>query len=324
MKKTNKYWRKVITICILLVASFTCLKAQITFAPVNSEWHWKCTNDWDDGHVYFKKYHTTKDTLYQGKMCAKIEGRSIRTTSFTKVIIDTTIEPPLYTYTNADTVFYYNNNFNRFLPLYIFNVKVGDTISYHVPYMVTGHSDTTFVVIITSITNTLIDGLPTRVINSGSTPTSLFGLTPLYERIGTTSGGCYSYPIIGYNEQHGLPYQNFLTCYSDELISFPKIANCDSLDAHALSIPEINLKEQIKICPNPFNNVIQIELPSDYHKNVTVNIFDMMGKKIKLESTWANNSMIINTSNINRGMYFIQLQNINGGEIEIYKLIKNQ
>lgn len=324
MKKINKLLKNIITTFMFLVATFTCASAQTTFAPIHSEWHWKCTSDWDDGHVFFKKYQTTKDTLYQGKLCAKIEGRSIKTISFTNKIVDTTIEPPLYTYTNGDTVFYFNNNFNRFYPLYIFNVKVGDTVTYHVPYMVTGRSDTTFDVIIDSIKNLFIGGLPTKVIYSSTSPTSLFGLTPLYERIGTTSGGCHTYPIIGYNVQYGLPYQNFLTCYHDESISYPKIANCDSLDYQALIVSETYLEAQLKISPNPFNDLIQVEIRVVNYKDVSVEIYDMMGKKIQYESTWLNKSMLINTSLFKSGMYFIQVMNKNGAAIKTQKLIKNQ
>ncbi len=299
------------------------LKAQTVFAPLNSKWNYVSTKDFGDETSLYKKYETLKDTIYHGQLCSKIVGRSIKV-SASGSIVDTTQEKALYTYTRNDTVFYYNENFNRFYPLYVFNVKVGDTIIYHVPYMVLGKTDTTFSVVIDSIKNLSLDGVTTRVIYSLKTPSSLFGLGPLYERLGTIGGGGYNYPIIGYIEHFGLPYRSGLTCYSDALIDtnlqYLKL-DCDLLNPSSINYAE--LKDQIAVSPNPFKDKIQVEIPKQLQKTLHYSLYDILGKKIDILPNVVNSSVVFDLSNFKQGVYVLLISTTDGRFSKTLTLIKN-
>lgn len=306
--------------CFMFVAN---LQAQTVFAPPNSVWNYVSTKDFGDESTLYKKYETVKDTVYYGQLCSKIAGRSIKVSAGGS-IVDTTQEKALYTYRHDDTVFYFNDNFSRFYPLYIFNVKVGDTITYHVPFMVTGKADTTFSVIIDSIKNITIDGQNTRIIYSIQTPSSLFGIAPLFERLGSIAGGGYNYPLLGYFEIFGLPYRSSLTCYSDAIVdtnlSYMKV-DCDLLSPSGIGFTE--LKEQITANPNPFMDRIQIEIPKQLQNFLSYSLYDGMEKKINIIPSFDNSSVVFDMSNCNHGLYVLLISTTDGRLIKTFKLIKS-
>jgi hypothetical protein len=76
----------------------------------------------------------TKDTLIQGISCRQIDMIH----RFARRGLDGSIQPssvksPFYFYEHEDTIFVYNEIFNRFTPLYVYNVNDGDTVCLPVP-----------------------------------------------------------------------------------------------------------------------------------------------------------------------------------------------
>ena len=83
---------------------------------------------------------------------------------------------------------------------------------------------------------------------------------------------------------------------------------------------ESNVIESVNsviIYPNPFSDKINIEFASDFE---TIHIFDFNGRELNVQKTVLDNKLILNTSNLARGYYFIRIMDIDG--IKTMKLIK--
>jgi hypothetical protein len=77
-------------------------------------------------------------------------------------------------------------------------------------------------------------------------------------------------------------------------------------------------KKDIKAFPNPFNNELFIESYSIIKK---VEVFDVNGRKIKSISNLTSKNISINTSDLEKGVYFFNVYN-NDGSIIAKKMIK--
>jgi len=104
---------------VMCLSAFQPIHAQTLFAPPGAEWYHDMT---------FGVFHSTvsADTVIKGISCREIGIRP--------EIRNPAQSPPvhgyrLYVYNNADTVFIYNYLFDRFTPLYVFNVQQGDTVN---------------------------------------------------------------------------------------------------------------------------------------------------------------------------------------------------
>ena len=75
-----------------------------------------------------------------------------------------------------------------------------------------------------------------------------------------------------------------------------------------------------KVYPNPFNNQINVVLnhPND---KTDVSLFDISGKVLMSQSFLNNEEIILNTENLNQGVYFLNIQN-ESGKNETIKLVK--
>ena len=71
----------------------------------------------------------------------------------------------------------------------------------------------------------------------------------------------------------------------------------------------------IKFYPNPANSVINFDFQKDYKNNYTIQIFNLLGKKImELKNITPRTS--INLESFYRGMYIFKLNDANGVIIE--------
>jgi hypothetical protein len=98
----------------------------------------------------------------------------------------------------------------------------------------------------------------------------------------------------------------------------PSIAIDDiTLSIASVGITEIN-KNKIRIYPNPISERLQIESPENLI--LEYNVYDITGKSVAEEDQ--NDSFIIeiNTSFLEKGIYFLQIETIKGSET--FKLIR--
>ena len=73
--------------------------------------------------------------------------------------------------------------------------------------------------------------------------------------------------------------------------------------------------------PNPAENIVSI---NNIYSETNIFIYDMLGKQYELNriNNFENNTLSLNTSNLETGIYFIRIQDINSGLSKTLRLIK--
>ena len=87
-----------------------------------------------------------------------------------------------------------------------------------------------------------------------------------------------------------------------------------------LSVSENNL-ENIFIHPNPVKDILNIQ---NVYSNSKISVFDILGKNYEINTinNFESNSLSIDTSGFEKGLYFLKLEDINTGQSKIFRLIK--
>ncbi len=84
-----------------------------------------------------------------------------------------------------------------------------------------------------------------------------------------------------------------------------------------VGVSDMNNELEVKLYPNPANQIINISLPDNLNK-AKVSIFDLSGKSVH-ESDLRENKNVLRLDGLDSGMYFIRLE-INGYS-KIYKIV---
>jgi hypothetical protein len=129
--------------------------------------------------------------------------------------------------------------------------------------------------------------------------------------------------IEGVGSNAGLFPENYLgaivsllTCYqeTDETL-YPIDVHEYGCDINTIIINEINNVEfqDVSIFPNPFNDIISIDLKLLNLDNVTLKVFDLQGKLVFFEKTRTYDTNNIDLSFLNNGIYLLKVEkgNIN-------------
>ncbi len=87
-----------------------------------------------------------------------------------------------------------------------------------------------------------------------------------------------------------------------------------------LSISENNF-ENMFVYPNPVKDILNIQ---NVYSNSTISLFDLLGKnyEINVINDFENDRLSLNMSNLETGIYFIRIQDINTGQLKTLRLIK--
>ena len=87
-----------------------------------------------------------------------------------------------------------------------------------------------------------------------------------------------------------------------------------------LSVSE-NYFEDVFLSPNPAENMVSIH---NIYSDSNISIYDILGKHYELNriNNFENNSISLNTSNLDIGVYFIKIEDINTGQLKTLRLIK--
>jgi len=87
-----------------------------------------------------------------------------------------------------------------------------------------------------------------------------------------------------------------------------------------LSVSE-NYFEDVFLSPNPAENMVSIH---NIYSDSNISIYDILGKYYELNriNNFENNSISLNTSNLDIGVYFIKIEDINTGQLKTLRLIK--
>lgn len=263
-----------------------------TFAPIGAEWYFDRT-----GHDYdfwgYTKSTVIKDSVIDGKTCRIINSMIVQYPGTSKTIDTIQEEAAMIVYTTPDTVYYLNKEIERFVPLYIFNVDVGDTISYRTPFAMPPNflefppEDTIFRILITEVSTTEISGVPLKTVFYTALDKWGFKLSPepegsYMEKIGSTNSPLLAHmPLLGYTAASNPTY---IRCYTDDLVRYPASIEhraCDYVEGLNTSISDYLLDGHPKIYPNPARDYVTIRNEGGGYSITSVEVYDMVGRKVK-------------------------------------------
>jgi len=99
----------------------------------------------------------------------------------------------------------------------------------------------------------------------------------------------------------------WVEAYSSSPSDTANITYVDNFSAYPESVPNIERNSSIRSSPNPFNNSTILELDDNVQLPCSFTIYDIAGRTIKEKQTINNRSVLIDVSDINAGIYIIQL-----------------
>lgn len=265
--------------------------AQTVFAPKGAVWNFFLDNDGIGSNF---KYEVEKDTILVGRLCSKINSQRIDKSLITNL-------KPVYFCTSGDTVLYYHDSLKSFTPLYIFNVKVGDTITLAAPRFVAAYLDTASFRV-KNVEITIIDGMSLRTVYTE--PLGGFFYMPKYtERIGAYSVA----NIFGFDGIKTAMHTEGIRCYRDKEIEEQFYNDKWDCDYVPNEIKEQSPSKSIHIYPNPASKSINVHLSTALAKGQLL-IMSLEGKVV-FQKMITSSENLIDISHLVDGLYILQVKN---------------
>lgn len=253
----------------------------------------------------------TGDTVILGKTC-----RAIYQEVLTKPFVPIPLNHAgyLYVYDVPDTVFIYNYLFEKFTPLYIFNVAPGDTITLPaLPILGTQTlsmiPDSSFQYVVDSIKDVLYDTTWLQTVYSHSlkyaprtNPRYVWGdpVNAYARRIGGIDIGllphCQSCVELLWE---GIYSPGSILCYSDNTTNIKLTGGACNNGAVPLRANELEASIEFDVFPNPATDCIGYRNKTG-KKIRSVKVFDVSGKEM-----WTPNLSVNALAN---GLYFVSFQ----------------
>lgn len=220
-----------------------------------------------------------------------------------------TYRSTLFLYSDADAVYYYESTFNRFIPLYVFNVEVGDTVTYQIPsYLQFASTDTIFRMRISDITTNTVGGVSLKTFYHYPVDGVVgFGLgldMPYTEKIGVFGDFLICYSTFGISTN----FSPTLRCYSDSLVNYIADPNmpCDYFEGTSIIEKDNPITSAILgVYPNPTNSVLHIQLGNAKATLEHIQLYEVSGKKV-LEQEGGKIESVLNVANLTPGLYILK------------------
>jgi len=273
------------------------------------------------------------DTVIQGRKCQVLETKEHRfsypnppwgeVNYVGTYTIDTNI-----TCVSGDTVFHYRDN--SFYVLYNFGTKIGETWDLGYDSSVLGQTCTTSAVVVVDTGHIIHNGRNLRYLDLNMTDSNhSYNLEGrIYEKMGHEG---FLFPRHGVICQDGVPEPSsfFLRCYGDSAFSTFSFAGPNDGYGIWSDTCEINFyvgeeefitENNIVVFPNPFDNSILIEINTGILIDI-LELHDLTGKRINLEYEYHTDRIVLDTRNINRGLYFLSLK-FTDGSSKTFKLMR--
>ncbi len=86
------------------------------------------------------------------------------------------------------------------------------------------------------------------------------------------------------------------------------------------SFNDLSSKPSVKIYPNPVSNWLSLKL-NDQNEIKNISLIDLNGKTIQFFDNYEQTALLIDVSNFNQGIYFINIERLNGQQ-ESFKFLK--
>ena len=260
-----------------------------TFAPIGAKWYY--TSHGNGAGLGYYLYESVLDTVVAGRSCKKIA------ISFYQYNNTITYPSPVFINQKSDTVFYYNQIYSRYFPLYIFNVSQGDTLTFHSPTVPIYPADTLWKSVIDSVTNFIVGADTLQRVWTTEPNVNAFSFWGGYIELLGSPFLMLQQPHIIYPEWDGP-----LRCYSDSSVSY----NCTGLPCNHRSttgFSEISQELGFTIFPNPANSFLTIKMADNSFTRYK--IYNLLGQPIL--SGQLISTTTIPLDNFRQGMYVIEL-----------------
>lgn len=340
--------KKTALLLSLLFFTGRAVQAQNTFAQPGAEWHYSSLSSFGQDAIYFVLHaKVTGDTLIGGQSCRVVQQDGRRKNGDGRQgPVQWSPELPValrsfYVYSNSDTTFIYNELFQKFTPLYIFNVTEGQTVCVpviaditgtlggwpiSVPHPLTG--DSSFCYVVDSIRMVTYDTSVLRTVYTHAVydpaDLSAFPDYPVQnwshagyaargayiEKIGGWRGGLLPKPLYFTGLFDGMENTQFLNmnCYSDNNTRIRLSASaCDSLPPTTLSISDHPAFSGL-VYPNPARDHIVIRGQKPFEKDMQLRLYDVSGRALKTtQLPFGAQQLVLPLSGIPAGFYFLSI-----------------
>lgn len=319
---------KKLLLFLSIISSFLQVQAQTTFAPVGAEWWYDGSVIASGGLVFITRRTSIGEIQIQDKMCKEIRGVThyhyVYSPTPSKAYSHKKNEETIYVYSENDTVYVYNSFFQKFTPLYIFNVNPGDTVC--IPkiqdqYHPTISGDSFFCYRVDSIT--------TNLYGANSLP-----LKTVHINAFNDGGNIYEWPFNWYIRHAGdygmytellggasdiLPDNTanrvpdglaiLLDCYTDPVNNINSGNRCSRYPG-VVSINEMQVQQlSIQVYPNPATDKVAVTLSKALPKGSLLQVLDITGRVAMVINDIADREIItFDVHTLPQGTYLVRLQ----------------
>lgn len=247
---------------------------------------------------------------FAGIDCRKVQRKTYKTQlANPSAPVDSSDVHYSYIASNNDTVFYYNEQFSRFLPLYIFNIEAGDTIVYHVTFSAVPY-DTLFRVVVDSISIVNIEGILLKRIYN--TALDGWGFYVPTSRSYTQLLGADQGLVVHSNGWHTTNIATpFIRCYKDDIINYSREPGtiCEGIDGtNSISFPPHH-SQSVDIYPVPTKGMLYVKLKNGNDAIRSIFITDLLRRRILFpQPLKMSQEMELKLDNIESGIYLIHVE----------------
>ena len=167
---------------------------------------------------------------------------------------------------------------------------------------------------------------------SRSAPSSAWGnggIIPNSPVIGTTYSRTYNFNVPANYDETKLHFVVFVTDY-DSNVNQRSVLNAFDIRTNELSVVTStnNLSatfNEIKVAPNPVENQATLTIESEESNQLTLTLYDALGRQVKSNINWliesGSNNTNINLDDLSKGLYYLQISD--GISINTQRIIKN-
>lgn len=251
----------------------------------------------------------TGQTVLNGTECSKMEVPEGEDNPF----VHLSVVAPYYFYESNDSVFYATDYDPTFRLAYDFNAEAGDSWLFHVPVEEFDVVDT-FLVTVTDVSTTIIDGEELRVLNLTYDNISPVAHTYILQNpIDITVTERLGSPVLFFvpvGESGGEvsvsegPFNIALQCYASETLNYinPDFESC------VLSTNEQAQNSDLKVYPNPAETDLFVRIPTLQNRIDRLEIYDLHGRLVQdyAITRSSEDGMALNISSLQAGMYVVR------------------
>ena len=294
--------KKIILYAIVSCLAFPLLAQHSDWAPIGAVWYYdeSAGVGYPPNSGYY--YHLVqKDTTFAGKNCRKIIRKVFRGNGVDEVL------SPIYTYAVNDSVYYYNDIFNRFQLCMDFSAAVGDTLVFPVPDA--SSNDTIFRVV--------MDSIVPVITSSGDTLQHFYSHSIPVTDTSSLSSGDYSF-AFGYLNRAGaswfmppnptvyIPEIDYtLRCYTEVSGLSYRPNTSVACDYRIVAVEKIPMLASFAIYPNPASRQIQISFSADLHSALDYKIYNLLGQNI-LSGQFSKSGETVSIQDFAIGIYILE------------------